>query len=272
MKLKAILCDFDGTLVDKQNKYNRGIKKLLAKIKIKNIRFSLATGRSYYGSVQRVLEALKIFDYHILHAGAMIFNNKSKKILWSQPIAKDSAIKIIDYFRRNRIFFVQETKDSAYISYPTDVPVYADDSPIKLATELKDFSNVLKIHLTASINRLSELQVETHRENLNNICTDVALTKIHWDGSYGLDITSEKATKHTAVLEYERLLNIPHNQIVAIGDGYNDYPLFTACGYKIAMENAPAVLKEIADAVVPTVEKEGLVIALKHIIEKFKIG
>ncbi|MBI4226190.1 HAD family hydrolase [Candidatus Roizmanbacteria bacterium] len=269
MKLKAILSDFDGTLVDKQNKYNPKINKLLAKICQHNIRFSLATGRSYYGAVQKVLKELKIFDYHILHAGAMIFNNQSNKILWSQSISKESVSKIVEYFQKNRIYLALETKDSAYIPYRTNIAVYSDNSPIKLTSELKDFSTVLKILLTVSINRMTESQLETHIENLNKLCKDAAVTKIHWDGSYGLDITSEKATKHTAVLEYERLLNIPRSQIVAIGDGYNDYPLFTACGYKIAMENAPKVLKEIADYIVPKVEDEGFIIALEHIISKF---
>ena len=99
-------------------------------------------------------------------------------------------------------------------------------------------------------------------------CKDISILKIKII-NFGLDITSEKATKHTAVLEYERLLNIPRQQIVAIGDGYNDYPLFTACDYKIAMENAPQELKEIADFIAPTVDNNGTEVALQHIISKF---
>jgi hypothetical protein len=53
---------------------------------------------------------------------------------------------------------------------------------------------------------------------------------------------------------------------VAIGDGHNDYPLFTACGYKIAMGNAPSELKDIADLVVPPTHEGGMKQALEHII------
>lgn len=270
MKLKAILCDFDGTLVDKENKYNPKVKKLLSKIRAKKIRFSLATGRAYYGAVQKILAQLKILDNHILHAGAMIFNNKNNVILWEQPISKESVKKIIDYFQKSHLFFSLETKDYAYMPRKVNIPAYTDNLPIRLISEFSDFSSALKILLIASVNRLSEAQVELHKENLNKHCKDVAFTKFQWK-YFGLDLTSEKATKHTAVLEYERLLNIPRDQIVAIGDGHNDYPLFTACGYKIAMENAPKELKEIADFIAPTVENNGTVVALQHIIKKFHL-
>ena len=59
--------------------------------------------------------------------------------------------------------------------------------------------------------------------------------------------------------------------MVGMGDSYNDYPLFTACGYKIAMGNAPDELKEIADFIAPTVENNGTVVALEHLIKKFNI-
>ena len=86
-----------------------------------------------------------------------------------------------------------------------------------------------------------------------------------------MGFTSEKATKHTAVLEYERLLNIQHNQTVSLGDDYNDYPMFTAIGYNFAMENAPKELKEIADFIAPIVENNGTVVALQHIISLFRL-
>ena len=44
-----------------------------------------------------------------------------------------------------------------------------------------------------------------------------------------------------------------------MGDGYNDIPLISVCGFKVAMANAPIELKEMADLIVPDVEHEGLV-------------
>ena len=56
-----------------------------------------------------------------------------------------------------------------------------------------------------------------------------------------------------------KILNIDPSLMVGVGDGYNDYPLLSVCGFKVAMENAPKELKEIADLIVPDVEHDGLV-------------
>ena len=45
--------------------------------------------------------------------------------------------------------------------------------------------------------------------------------------------------------------------MIGLGDGYNDIPLLSVCGFKVAMENAPEELKEIADVIVPIVEQDG---------------
>lgn len=267
MKLKAILCDFDGTLVNKENKYNPGTKELLAKIVSKNIHFSLATGRPSYGKIEIVLKDLNISDYHIFHGGGIILNNENKKILWKQYVSEKSVKKINDYFFKKNFLFALETNTHSHFSYKFDLPAYIKPEHFKLITKLTDFSQVLKIVLFA---RFSEEQINVHKNNLNKYCKDIAIF-IFKRNHYGVDITSEKATKHTSVLEYERLLKIPRDQIVAIGDDHNDYPLFTACGYKIAMENAPKELKEIADFIAPPIEENGTVVALKHIINKFKI-
>ena len=174
----------------------------------------------------------------------------------------------MNYLQNSNLEFALETNRFAYMSKLIEFPTYTDLSSMKPIYKLSNLSIVLKILIFAGLNNLSDTQIESHKKRLSKICNDISLIKFKRK-NYGMDITSEKATKHTAVLEYERLLKISRSQIVAIGDGLNDYPLFTTCGYKIAMENAPKELKEIADFIAPTVENNGTVVALKHIISKF---
>ncbi|OGK16551.1 hypothetical protein A2774_05790 [Candidatus Roizmanbacteria bacterium RIFCSPHIGHO2_01_FULL_39_12c] len=271
MTLKAILSDFDGTLVDKDNKYNLEVKELLNFIKSKGIRFSVATGRGFYSGIHNVLEELQLFDYHICNGGALIMHNKSRKILWEQAIPSDSARKIKDYLIKTRINFAFESVNYTYVNKKVDFPNYADKKSMRSLTDLNDFSDVLKVLIFGYLNNLSEGDVEKHKKKLSRLCNDISLIKFKFADRFGMDITSIKATKHTAVLEYEKLLEIPRDQIVGMGDGYNDYPLLTACGYKIAMGNAPKELKEIADFIAPSVENNGTIVALQHIIKKFNL-
>ena len=59
------------------------------------------------------------------------------------------------------------------------------------------------------------------------------------------------------------------SNIVAVGDSYNDLPMLEACGLSVAMGNAPPEVKSIADFVVPSVENDGLAVAINdHVLPK----
>ena len=271
MKLKAILADFDGTIVSNNLQYNPNLKTFIEKIKNNNIHFSLATGRAYYSYADKIINELNLSDFHIFQGGSLIYNNKTKQILFIQPISQKSVKGVIVYLIKNKIKFAVETHQYAYMSKIIIKSDYTPKEFLKPLANLNNYSQVLKILIFPSLNNLNLNQVETIKEDLDSLCKDITVMKFIHNGKAGFDITSEKATKHTAVLAYEKLLGIPKEQMVGIGDGLNDYPLLTACGYKIAMGNAPEELKDIADFIAPTIENNGTEVALKHIISKFNI-
>ena len=52
-------------------------------------------------------------------------------------------------------------------------------------------------------------------------------------------------------------------QTIAAGDSYNDVPLFQASGHRIAMADAPEELKAMADFIAPSVDEDGLAVAIE---------
>lgn len=264
-KVKAILSDFDGTLVDKNGKYFPEIKNLIKKIQNKNVRFSLATGRAYYSSIKSIEKELSIQGIHILHGGAMIFDSIDNKVLLSQAISDQSATKMIQYFLTQKLAFSLEAKNHVYLSLIIKGDKHYADILNQPLSEYKNNESILKMVLWAKANKLTEEKIDLYIDNLRKNCSDIAAMKFNYFDFFGADITSEKATKHTAVLEYLKILNLSPNEVVAIGDGHNDYPLFTACGFGIAMATAPEELKDIAGLVVPSVEDGGMKEALEYI-------
>jgi len=63
-------------------------------------------------------------------------------------------------------------------------------------------------------------------------------------------------------------LKISREEIIGIGDHYNDFPLLMACGLKVAMGNAVDDLKAIADYIAPSVEKDGVA----DVIDRFVLN
>ena len=264
-KIKAILCDYDGTLVDENGQYLPEVKTLIKKIQDKNVRFSLATGRAYYSSIKKIENELGIQGTHILHGGAMIFDSIDNKILLFQAISDESIAKIIKYLLSQKLIFSLEAKNSVYISEIVKGSLHYTDIPNQTLNKYKNNEQILKMVIYAKVNRLTESKMDFHINNLQKSCSDISANKFEFFNFFGADITSEKATKHTAVLEYFKILKLSQGEVVAIGDGPNDYPLFTACGFGIAMNSAPKELKEIAGLVVPSVKDGGMVKALEYI-------
>ena len=264
-KIKAILCDFDGTLVDENGQYLPEVKTLIKKILDKNIRFSLATGRAYYSSIKKIENELNIQGIHILHGGAMIFDSMTNKTLFLQAISNQSTEKMIQYFLTQKLAFSLEAIDHVYLSVIIRGDKHYADILNQPLSEYKNNEPILKMVLWAKANKLTEVEIDLHINNLQKSCSDIAAMKFNFVNFFGADITSEKATKHTAVLEYQRFLGLSDEDVVGIGDGPNDYPLFTACGFSIAMATAPKELKDIASLVVPSVKDGGMVEALKYI-------
>lgn len=265
MTIKAILSDLDGTLIDFEGNYKAEAPSHIHKLQKRGVQFSLATGKAYFGEVARIIRELDLSPLHIVSGGGMIINWKTGDTPWYREISRSSTLYVENYLRSQQLIFSLETKDHAYMMNSFGNSAYTNDIEIQTYTKDAVPSGVLKILVHGNANKLSETQIQKHIKNIRDNCKDIESVQFSVQGNFGLDVTSEASTKHTAVLEYVKLLNMLPSETVAIGDGYNDYPLFTACGYRIAMGNAPRELKEIADMVVDTVENGGMVEALAHV-------
>ncbi len=266
-KIKAILSDFNGTLVDRDENFTPRTKFFIDKIKKKGIRFSIVTGRLYPGKVKEVETKLGIKGIHILHGGAKILDTKKNETLFYKPISPESVEKISKYMVDNKIYFALETEKEVFMSPVAARVSYLKNVVLKNLDQYDSREDVLKLLVSAQLNQFSEAKLDYHMTNIKQFAKDIEIIKFDFNGIFGVDVTSERATKHTAVLEYLKILDFDKEEVVGIGDDYNDYPLFTAVGFKIAMSNGPKVLKELSDLVVPRIEEGGMEEALKYVLD-----
>jgi HAD superfamily hydrolase (TIGR01484 family) len=94
----------------------------------------------------------------------------------------------------------------------------------------------------------------------------IAHTTPSWSpGRVDVHITHEAATKEHGIQQLIALHGLQPAEVIGVGDGANDIPIFKAVGHRVAMANGEASLKELADEIAPSVEEDGLA----HIIEKY---
>lgn len=84
-------------------------------------------------------------------------------------------------------------------------------------------------------------------------------------------ISNGQANKWKAIEELCKIKGINRKDIIAIGDGSNDIEMLKDAGFGIAMGNATEEVKENADIVIPSNDKEGVAIFLKELRNRINL-
>lgn len=262
-KYKVLVTDFDKTLADTNFEISHKVKEAIKKILEKGYIVSIASGRPFKGLIEKACKDLNLTSPQIVSGGAQIIDPKDGTSLWVQYFPKKSAEKLIKYFIQNKYDFSVESQGAVFSNLSEDeLKGYGPDIEFKELEKL-DFSKVLKMVL---LNVALKGDPEEMEDEFNKRYPELNFIRSGFN-KVVLDITSEKATKHLAVLELSKLLNIDPHLMVGIGDGYNDYPLLTVCGFKVAMASAPSELKESADLIVPSVDEDGFLTLTNLLLE-----
>lgn len=248
MKYKAIISDIDGTLspLTLHSQINTNVKDAVAKAQKKGIIFSLATGKPFY-LVEHIIKELGVTAPVIVDNGAAIYDSVTQEPLWESVMDSETTKKVILIAQK----------------YQTMIKASTGKESIEIGDIPQNFRALKVVVMGLAIQKAEEFIAEIE-ENLKNV---VVVRAQSYAGDDHLDVyvTNPDATKQHAVLKFSEIVGVKTEDIIAIGDHYNDFPLFMACGLKVAMGNAVEDLKAIADYVAPSVDEDGVV----DVIEKF---
>ncbi len=260
---KVIASDFDGTLagVDWQisSKVSNSIQQWISQ----GNHFSISTGKQYK-HIQHECKRLNLTDPQIVRGGTEIVDPQTGKIIYSEYFKSKDLKKLIQILLESKYPFTAE-KGSILYTLTGEPFAEVPDVTYKKISEMP-YEDIAKIVIWTD--SLEEKSIEDFvKNNINGKISSVEVVKSYSPYSKNWQITSKKATKYTAVFELSKLLHINPQQIVGIGDSYNDYPLLAACGYKVAMGNAPDELKHIADFIAPSYEDDGVSIVIDKLLQ-----
>lgn len=253
MEYKALMLDVDGTLIPYQyealpsRKLINAVKKAKTKVHV-----CLVTGRSLKAT-RRILQALQITDgFAVVDGGAFVIDIKSETPVYESYVTTTDVSKIIRVFEEFDAAFYLKDENSRNNKRDHFEPYQKGQTFTKVSQFFTD--EVFSLDQTHKImSKLSSPGITIFR------------TRHKDPKKYGLNIAHITASKLHGVLEISERLSIKKEEIIGVGDGYNDFPLLMASGLKVAMGNAIPDLKAIADYVAPAVENDGVA----DVIEKF---
>ena len=81
-----------------------------------------------------------------------------------------------------------------------------------------------------------------------------------------IDCTPSGVDKGFGARLFAEKVGIDLADLMVIGDGWNDIPMFKVAGTSIAMDGAPAELLELANAVTPGIDYDGAARAIEKYV------
>lgn len=273
MRYRLLALDLDGTTLAPDLSISRRVRRAFAALRRRGVAIAVATGRRP-AMTARFAQDMGAYAPLVASDGAYVF--RPGQTLAVRPISSEVAAEIFVRARQRdlrvmlytpALDLTNEARDlRAYLSFvwrrghlykPRALRnlVYDLTRPrqvIRHRTEVERLTvPVLKIIPFGPTERLLDL-----REEL----TDLFSAEINFTvpGVQGLEIVAHGVNKAVGLAEVADALGLTPDQVVAVGDNWNDEAMLRWAGLGVAMGNAPEALKRQADAVAPPVQADGL--------------
>ncbi|MEO1068333.1 MAG: Cof-type HAD-IIB family hydrolase [Cyanobacteria bacterium J06638_6] len=272
--IRLLVLDIDGTLAGESNQINASVLEAIAQVQQRGIAVAIATGRMYQSALRFhkvVGSALPLMAYQ----GAFIKDPNTQKLHRHTPLPRPLALDLLTYLApmeaSNDLSIHLYIDDQLHVrAVIDDTKAYAERSGIEpvaagdlaaLLTDNAAIETTKLLTLSENVDLLSDVLAQLSQRYPTE---DLYLTR---SVEQFVEATHPKANKGEAVKYVaEELLGLTPDQVMTIGDNFNDLEMLRYAGIGVAMGDAPDPVKQGADWVAPGVEADGVAAALQEFL------
>ena len=260
MAVKLIAADMDGTLLDSNKNLSPHIFDLVKKLKEKDVKFAIASGRQYFNLINNFQE-IKDELIYISDNGSIVYD-KAKSI-YIDEINKEEVIKVLQDVRKiKNIYPILCGVKSAYVE--NDNEIFLENARMYYA-KLEIVDDLMNVLEKDKICKLAVFDMEDAEKNAYKALEKynenllVCLSGHNW-----VDLMNPGVNKGEAIKILQENYNISYDETMAFGDYLNDFEMMKNCKYSYAMENAHPKLKEVCNYRAKSNDEDGVVEAIKE--------
>jgi len=258
MKKKLIALDMDGTLLYDWSTLHPQTKNYLLALQNRGHQIVIATGRPYRSS-DPFYDMLELRT-PIINFNGGIISSKHDPLFKRHEIFIEKA-PMVDIYQANKALF-----HNAFYERIDDIYLHVDEESLYPFLHLNEMAKLvigpidetLPDHVNGGIvvakhgdGPKIEQYIKTHHVGV--------VDSRNWDehGEFDiLELYTPKTNKGLALEVVANYLGFAREDIIAFGDGINDFELLAYAGIGIAVQNAHPDLKKIADIVSPKNHQE----------------
>ena len=268
---RLLACDIDGTLLDATGGLHPAVREAIRAVADSGVHVILATGRSPWGGVARIVEELGLAGPQVTMQGALISDPLTGRVARARPLPIavyldalrfaeeleiEPVVALMDGHRAARlpqdVEFVVQGAAADWFLPEADLRSLADASP-------------MRVFLPTNPDR--------HRQVRAAAAVWFARrASLVWSDLTGVELLAPYTNKGKALAWMAALDGLGLDEVAAVGDGTNDIEMLLAAGQSAAMGDAAALVRGAADIVVPSSERDGIVDALDWFFPDLGLG
>ncbi|MBE5956900.1 MAG: HAD family hydrolase [Lachnospiraceae bacterium] len=265
---KILFTDIDGTLLDDKKQIPFKNRQAIEQLIKEGHKIVLTTGRALSGTIGQAEKLGLTFDgcYIIAFNGAEIYDSYRKETLYKCSIPLDVVSRIFAICEEQNVHvqtyddkYVLAKEDNAYLRrYCREIVCESKIDP-SLPHSLKEEPSkllLLSYDNPDKLNKMRDLILKAEGATVDSFMSSKGL----------LEVVLKGTNKGNAIKRLCHILDIPLENSVGAGDGYNDIELIRTAHVGAAMKNAVKEIQEIADYITEADNNEG---GLAEVITKF---
>lgn len=261
---RLLVLDLDGTVMTGDLRISPAVVDAISQATDQGIIVTIATGRVYSSAV-RFLPALGINQPIATFQGAVVTDPVSGEVIHQAHLPGEAAAEAVSALDELGIPALAFHGPYTWVDRPSpELDLYLSYHPgedgVRQTPDLVRFvreNPPVKLLFSAIPDELDSI-IARLAERLGDQAS-VFRTHHHFG-----EITPHGIHKGSAIIQLAQHFDIPRESVVVIGDEANDLPMIEWAGLGLAMANAPQEVRERADAVVPSIEDDGVAWAIRH--------
>lgn len=261
-KIKLIISDIDGTLVDSSEQLPEAFKETVSKCRDAGIQFAFATGRTreltapFVKALGITIPCVEANGAYILQGDEILvehgFSLAPIKDILYQAHAQGLTVTISD---------THHERSTLETDYVREHQKFENRFQELLALDDIDWKHD-KFHKIMIMDEHQTGQIKAFRDQLQ------AFTHCYWVTSYSdraVELGPLNCNKATGMQDLAAYLGIPMGQVMACGDYSNDAEMIASAGIGVAVGNASDEIKTLANYVAKNHFAYGVIEAINAI-------
>ena len=259
MQEKVLVLDIDGTLTNSKKEITEATKQGIWNILQHGHKVILASGRPTPGmrKCEEELELKKYGGYLLSFNGARIVECKTGEVVYQRTLPLSIVPGLYEFAKANGCGLITYQGEGVISAFEPDKYVEWEAKINKIPIKVvPDFVNYVNFDINKCLMTAPEEIAPALEKQLQEKYSDVA--SIYRSEPYFLELVPlgiDKAQSLTVLLEK---LDMKREEMVAVGDGYNDLSMIKFAGLGVAMANAQEPVKKAADYITLSNDEDGV--------------